>query len=724
MNKHTTTNATTAASAPNGDKHNTKKKNKEKEKKDVLTFLAQCPDRTLFAIIVASRLVYLAYVLACTHIFPRLLNSSSIGGSSSRQDFFLFDSGKYLYDDSRLGGLRNWDSVHFFHIAKYGYTHENLYVFFPLVPAAIRAVSFLTQTAFPLLDRVAPVAAYLCLLNIAAAGATGVVLRRLSTMTILGPEAHDLVTYHNCHEAGGMRLHATDGEKNGNSNNKMNQSKCNTDKTSERNEKQQEEEEAPCARLWAAAQHRVDHCQLHTMLDSCHGLCGRYRRPIPAETSSSPPSSSTNGNGSGNGRPHDNDGVGGMAAVPGMATTCILWKRVGAVALLWMVSPTLIFSIAVYTESAFCLLTFTGIYLLARYPAAADDKGHARVYPFPTANSNNIRNSNGEEVTWEQAWTSKDELLAALCFTAAAFARSNAFVCVAFVAYPSFVRLCCRDLYQSRWSCYHGHYYQQHQQDNNGEDKDDDGDGSNGVSVGIGMTSHSRKRVIRTLHPPCGRLPAPARLLVLVLLAACITVPYAVLNYRGWRTFVPMWPAEEQAAIGGRFWTFYGALQKKYWNVGFLTAYTPPNLPNVAISAPIAFLLVHMLCRCYFRQVGRAVRRGHCDGITSDGGGKVQSQQLKRPSPPSLSQRAMAGLQSSACSANMVYLVALALIAFTLMHVQVANRFLMTVPAVYWLMADQLVLHPRSRLTRAILIYSIVWALVGGLLFPNHLPWT
>lgn len=51
-----------------------------------------------------------------------------------------------------FGGLIRWDAEYFIHIAKYGYTYENMLAFYPLYPAAIRIIGTIIRKIFFVLN--------------------------------------------------------------------------------------------------------------------------------------------------------------------------------------------------------------------------------------------------------------------------------------------------------------------------------------------------------------------------------------------------------------------------------------------------------------------------------------------------------------------------------------------------------------------------------------------
>lgn len=86
-------------------------------------------------VVFAFRIFAVIFMSFCHRILPLLFGLDSL----------VFDTCQELYDDTRFAFLRNWDAVHFYHIAQHGYSHDNVCAFFPFVPMIIRAVSFVTS---------------------------------------------------------------------------------------------------------------------------------------------------------------------------------------------------------------------------------------------------------------------------------------------------------------------------------------------------------------------------------------------------------------------------------------------------------------------------------------------------------------------------------------------------------------------------------------------------
>lgn len=220
-------------------------------------------------------------------------------------------------------------------------------------------------------------------------------------------------------------------------------------------------------------------------------------------------------------------------------------------------------------------------------------------------------------------------------------------------------------------------------------------------------------------------------LLLYALSAAVIVAPYVYLNYVGYATFCgeerrlssqPPGSHERHpdgsgaAECPAHFLGFYGYLQKRYWGVYWFFYYTPNNIPNFILAAPL-FLLTAISASQMWRGVPLATfLRVHV---------------LEEP--------------------NFAYLLAMLLLTLTRMHVQVATRFVACCPALYWIFAvgcwravvracpqrgkaagggesrgRESSVRPNSSLLllRCLLTYPIVFTGIGTFLFSNFLPWT
>ncbi|EKG02747.1 mannosyltransferase-II, putative [Trypanosoma cruzi] len=521
------------------------------QRRDVLLRLASSSGTTLFFLVCGTRMLVLLAMLVSYAVLPKLLDTE-----------LLFDTSGMLQNDTSgqwgfLDFPRNWDGVHYFHIAKYGYSHENTCAFFPLLPSLVRIISWLNNFCLSTPLAVFPISFQVALLNVALGGASAIFLRRITVLTLL----RSTVT---------GRMAAVGG----------------------------------------------------TWLDELP--------PPPTPRHYSQKENDT-----------DKD------------VKKTLRREVGAVLLMWMMSPTAVFTVVVYTESVFSFLTFVGLYLLLFSPKA------------------------GSRIV-----TIAAEAGAVLCFTLAGWARSNAFLYAGFLLYPIFLQIFLFNTYRRRYRQYHGD--------------------------------------IKALS----RWPSFLRCAVVLLELMVICVPYLSMTYFCFGRFVPQWDPTSRMTIGGRFFSFYGWIQKRYWNVGFLTSYRLKNIPNVFISAPIVFFTVRGFWLFYVIPAFEGATSTASKESNGCGG---------------VSRKRKNGLKKNRCfyfsffcriiealvqSSNMVYLAILICIGVTMVHVNVVNRFIMSSPALYWIWARQIVWDPWGGSTIVMFRIFLMWTFIGVLFFPNGMPWT
>lgn len=137
---------------------------------------------------------------------------------------------------------------------------------------------------------------------------------------------------------------------------------------------------------------------------------------------------------------------------------------------------------------------------------------------------------------------------------------------------------------------------------------------------------------------------------------------------------------------------FYGNIQSKYWNQGFLKYFQVKQLPNFALAAPV-FAVSFSAVAVYWLRNYKAKELTHLGFFSSD-------------SIPFIG-----------------YLFAESAIALLFMHVQVATRFISSSsPALYWWLAH--VSHQIPKLKTITLCYLLVYFVVGPLMFTNFYPWT
>jgi GPI mannosyltransferase 2 len=124
-------------------------------------------------------------------------------------------------------------------------------------------------------------------------------------------------------------------------------------------------------------------------------------------------------------------------------------------------------------------------------------------------------------------------------------------------------------------------------------------------------------------------------------------------------------------------------------NNGFLNYFTPQQLPNFLLAAPM-FVLTSAAVLHFARQL-RAVL---------------------------LTQRGVVGYTASVY-AYVLHLLLLSALCFFFMHVQVVTRFVVACPAVYWYVASS-----NAIVQRTYLLYALSYLVIGSTLFSTFYPWT
>lgn len=158
--------------------------------------------------------------------------------------------------------------------------------------------------------------------------------------------------------------------------------------------------------------------------------------------------------------------------------------------------------------------------------------------------------------------------------------------------------------------------------------------------------------------------------------------------------------------------TLYSFIQSQYWGVGFLRYYQWKQIPNFLLAAPIAVISASAVLSYCAHDIRRVLTLGNLAPMLQ------RSQQRGE----AYSRAKEAGFYRSQVFVFVAHLGAMLAFALVFMHVQVTTRFLACCPALYWYMAEVL---QRDRLVgRLILLYCLVWAWVGMVLFPNFYPWT
>eukprot|EP01063_Lacrimia_lanifica_P004416 TRINITY_DN12473_c0_g1_i1.p1 TRINITY_DN12473_c0_g1~~TRINITY_DN12473_c0_g1_i1.p1 ORF type:complete len:382 (+),score=70.56 TRINITY_DN12473_c0_g1_i1:70-1215(+) len=169
-------------------------------------------------------------------------------------------------------------------------------------------------------------------------------------------------------------------------------------------------------------------------------------------------------------------------------------------------------------------------------------------------------------------------------------------------------------------------------------------------------------------------------------LAAC--VPAFAVQKGFWSAFCE---ADPECPVP-HFTGYYSYVQAEFWNVGFLKYYTPRQLPNFALAAPVIAL------------AGGAVRASLHD--------PSQRAPLLRLCFPDDRRGVL-----------LYHMGSLLVVGVLFAHVQILPRLLVACPPLYW-QAGALLAHPSTALRSIVATYLVAWQLAGAVLFSNFYPWT
>ncbi|CAA7395653.1 unnamed protein product [Spirodela intermedia] len=220
-------------------------------------------------------------------------------------------------------------------------------------------------------------------------------------------------------------------------------------------------------------------------------------------------------------------------------------------------------------------------------------------------------------------------------------------------------------------------------------------------------------------------------------------------------------PKERRPWCGPGIPRLYGYVQSHYWDVGFLRYFQVKQLPNFLLASPMLLLATCSIME-YVRLRPEAVlslglrapaKERKIAAATSampsgepigrftfmrlilnlaDRGRRRGNQRLLElgtEGNPVVRQRRHGGRAFRGYSSLLVlpfvyHLAFMAAVAFFVMHVQVATRFLSASPPIYWFAAGYVGGDHASLTSRLIVVYFATFLLLGSLLFSNFYPFT
>lgn len=163
----------------------------------------------------------------------------------------------------------------------------------------------------------------------------------------------------------------------------------------------------------------------------------------------------------------------------------------------------------------------------------------------------------------------------------------------------------------------------------------------------------------------------------------------------------------------------YSFVQSQYWNVGFLNYYRVHQIPNFLLAAPIIILSFAAVWTFLRSDWVNTMRLGILATVS-----RVESTSLVASQPPR--PKMSLGFYNPENFVHIAHLIALLVTALPVIHIQVLTRFLLSqCPILYCYIAHVLssTFTPLSA-KRLLLIYFVVFNVLGTVLFVNFLPWT
>jgi GPI mannosyltransferase 2 len=132
--------------------------------------------------------------------------------------------------------------------------------------------------------------------------------------------------------------------------------------------------------------------------------------------------------------------------------------------------------------------------------------------------------------------------------------------------------------------------------------------------------------------------------------------------------------------------SIYTHVQRTYWRIGFLSYWTPAQLPNIALALPLLLPLL-------FYSVS------HISSLISGKSG---------------------GLRPMTTTAHAVHATVFGVTLLTNAHTQIALRLLSALPSTYWSVATLLIERPRWG--KAYVFWAMLWGAASIILWATFLP--
>ena len=185
------------------------------------------------------------------------------------------------------------------------------------------------------------------------------------------------------------------------------------------------------------------------------------------------------------------------------------------------------------------------------------------------------------------------------------------------------------------------------------------------------------------------RLPRPSVVFRACLYALLPLLPSFIHQFNAYRIFCLATTATNPSRppwCNNLIPSIYTHVQRTYWRVGFLSYWTPAQLPNITIALP---LLLPVLFYSMF----------HISSVISGKSG---------------------GLKPVTTTAHAVHAIILGVTLLTNAHTQIALRLLPALPSTYWSVATLLIERPRWG--KAYVVWAVLWGAASIILWATFLP--
>lgn len=193
-----------------------------------------------------------------------------------------------------------------------------------------------------------------------------------------------------------------------------------------------------------------------------------------------------------------------------------------------------------------------------------------------------------------------------------------------------------------------------------------------------------------------------------IYLVSLVFLPFVAHQYSAYRDFC-------STSVAPAPWcnrippSIYSYVQAKYWNSGFMRYWTPQQLPNFLISAPVLVLLLG-----YSAHYIRRALIPHLQALSASRT-HISKSKSSRSIIASLSP-----FLSPSVAPHAIHAFIFTLMLLFTAHTQIVLRLAASMPFTYWAAAWLLVEHPLWG--KRWVTWSVVWGAVSVVLWATFMP--